>query len=247
MSIFKSNMPQNINPDDPLAQLHRMSTTAGLGSQDYVAINATAIAAILLGLLSALCLFSSIFLVIPPVAILCAIIAWFRIRRSNGTQGGRGLALAGLFLAASLGGIKLSHELLQHMRVIPEQQQIAQLMTRMGDLAKAKQWDELWGLYSERFKTERAKVTRQQFIQRWTDLQGPMRGQLRSIKWNGVNMVFQTDTRTGFPLAAGMVILDLENTTPWRQTVIFRKVAERWLIDDMPQLFPPPRNPAESP
>src|ERR1044071_7201619 len=52
--IQMPELEQANQQDDPIAALHRMSTTAGVGSQDYVAINNLAIAAALLGLGTAL-------------------------------------------------------------------------------------------------------------------------------------------------------------------------------------------------
>ncbi len=219
-----------------------MSTTAGLTTQEYVAVNAAAIAAILLGLASAFALLSPTFLVIPLLAIVCAVIAWRQITHSNGTQGGKILAATGLVLALAAGGFKVSQEITQRMRAIPQERQIAAIARQMGQWVAAEDWDPLWNLFSDRFKTQRIKITREQFIQRWKDLQAPFRGRVRSIKWNGVSMVFQTDARSGFPAAICMVIVDLENATPWRQPVIFRKIGDRWLIDDMPEVFPPPPN-----
>ena len=39
---------QNTPQDDPLASLHRMSTTAGVASSEYVAINLAAVTALVL-------------------------------------------------------------------------------------------------------------------------------------------------------------------------------------------------------
>ena len=92
----------NINRGDadPFAHLHKMSTTAGLGSGDYVAINGTAIAAILLGVCSALVLFNSlIFLLIPLLGVIAAIVAFKQISASNGTQTGREVAAIGMLLS----------------------------------------------------------------------------------------------------------------------------------------------------
>ena len=47
------NSPQG---PDPLAKLHKMSTTAGVASQQYVAVNTSAVIAALLGVASALAL-----------------------------------------------------------------------------------------------------------------------------------------------------------------------------------------------
>ena len=52
---------------DPLSKLHKMSTTAGLASQQYVAVNIAAVMAALLGVASGLSVFSPLLLVIPIV------------------------------------------------------------------------------------------------------------------------------------------------------------------------------------
>src|SRR3954451_9896103 len=77
--------------DDPLAHLHKMSTTAGLGSGDYVAVNGTAVFALLVGVASALALMSEVLLILPLVAFVAGFMAWGQIRHSNGTQTGKGL------------------------------------------------------------------------------------------------------------------------------------------------------------
>ena len=54
-----------------------MSTTAGVGAGDYVAINGTAIAAVLLGVLSVIVLFDyRLFLLVPLAGVVCAVLAW---------------------------------------------------------------------------------------------------------------------------------------------------------------------------
>src|SRR5687767_9287806 len=79
--------------DEPLAGLFHMSTTAGRGTQEYVAINHTAVAAFLLGLGSLSALAHPILLLVPVAAFVCAIVAVRQINRSNGTQTGKGWAL----------------------------------------------------------------------------------------------------------------------------------------------------------
>src|SRR4051812_11954856 len=99
MTDLKSNPTQQAD-DDPLSHLHKMSTTAGLGSGEYVAVNGMAVVAIILGLASSLSLLDTAFLVsVPPLTIVLAILALWQISDSNGTQTGRGLAIGGLLLA----------------------------------------------------------------------------------------------------------------------------------------------------
>src|SRR3954467_10146513 len=90
---------------DPLAHLHKMSTTAGLGTTEYVAVNGMSIVALILGVASALSLFANELLVIPGIAVVLAIVAFFQIRDSNGTQTGKGLAAVGLVLALAFVGL----------------------------------------------------------------------------------------------------------------------------------------------
>src|ERR1051325_9373441 len=90
--------------DAHLAQLHRMSTTAGVTNLDYVAVNLTSIFALLLGLASALAFLHWAFLAVPLVGIIFAIISLRQINNSSGTQTGKGLAITGLILCLLLGG-----------------------------------------------------------------------------------------------------------------------------------------------
>ena len=55
--------PSDAQADAHLAKLHRMSTTAGVTNAGYVAVNHTAIAAGLLGLVSALAFFGWLLLI----------------------------------------------------------------------------------------------------------------------------------------------------------------------------------------
>src|SRR4051794_22135980 len=75
---------------DPLASLHKMSTTAGITSQEYVAINIPSIIALVLGLASIVAVVVPILLVVPLAAIVTAVASLRQIRDSNGTQSGRG-------------------------------------------------------------------------------------------------------------------------------------------------------------
>ena len=96
---------------DPLAHLHKMSTTAGLGTTEYVAINPLAVATVFLGLASALALLDNTLLAIPVLALIGAIFSLRQIARSGGTQTGKGLAVLGLLLAVGFSGIVLARSM----------------------------------------------------------------------------------------------------------------------------------------
>lgn len=91
----------NPPPSDPIASLYRMSATAGVGTQDYVAINNLAVVTCVLGLASSVAwLFNTVLLlVIPLAAIGFGIVSLRAIRGSNGTQGGVIPAFGGILLA----------------------------------------------------------------------------------------------------------------------------------------------------
>src|SRR5438046_5220936 len=95
-------LEQPSSQDDPIAHLHRMSTTAGVGSQEYVAINNLAVIAALLGLGTALAFVHIFFVILGLAGIACGTIAMLQIRDSNGTQGGRGLAWTGIVLSLAV-------------------------------------------------------------------------------------------------------------------------------------------------
>src|SRR5947208_762197 len=95
-------LPQQHDPKDqapsdpdPLAHLHKMSTTAGLGTTEYVAINPLSVATIFLGLASALALLDNTLLAVPALTVIAAIVSLRQISHSGGTQGGKGLAILG--------------------------------------------------------------------------------------------------------------------------------------------------------
>src|SRR4051812_15392834 len=107
--------PQNNSAEsDALAHLHKMSTTAGLGTTEYVAINPLAVTSIFLGLASALALLDNTLLSLPIATLICSIFALRQISRSGGTQTGRGLAVLGLLLALIFSGVVLARSIVHH-------------------------------------------------------------------------------------------------------------------------------------
>jgi hypothetical protein len=117
--------------DDPLAHLHKMSTTAGLGTTDYVAVNGMSIVALILGVASSLSLFANELLVIPIVAVVLAIVAFFQIRDSNGTQTGKGLAAVGLVCALAFVGLVGGRLMFQIIGNRSDEQAIDQLIAQL--------------------------------------------------------------------------------------------------------------------
>src|SRR5215212_4087032 len=120
-------MPE-LEPDpqapDAIQKLHKMSTTAGVGSQDYVAINNAAIVSVILGLCTFLAFLGIPFLILGLAGIVSGIIALVQIRHSNGTQGGTPLALMGILLSLFIAGTVGASNILQLMRQRDDEQAI---------------------------------------------------------------------------------------------------------------------------
>jgi hypothetical protein len=242
--------PQTIGPagangePDPLAALPKMERTAGLTEGDYVAINATAVVALLLGLLSGAAVLGVFLLAIPIVTVFVALLAIRQIRRSGGTQKGQALAATGLILALIFvvwrGGLALAYA----HRVASESNQIIALVDQFGSRINHEQYDQAYQLCTSRF---RDRVRLPDFIRAWQDLQAlAWYGRIKQMHWNGYLEV-QFDPDTGQPTALGKVIIELESggRDDQRGPSTFRKVGDTWFFDDMPIEFRP-ANPALS-
>ena len=104
--------PQQPLSDDPLARLHKMSTTAGLGVGEYVAINPMSVAALVVGLASAMAMLDPILLAIPVVALVLGLIAFRQIKKGGGTQKGYVLVALGVVASIAFAGIVGTHEVI---------------------------------------------------------------------------------------------------------------------------------------
>src|SRR4051794_33910846 len=113
--------------DDPLSHLHKMSTTAGLGSGDYVAVNGTAVFALILGLFSFLAFFSEMLLIVPLACLVASVIAFRQIGRSNGTQTGRWIVVLALLAALASGGLVVARSATEGVRTRADRQAIDQV------------------------------------------------------------------------------------------------------------------------
>jgi len=224
--------------DDPLSHLHKMSTTAGLGSGDYVAVNGAAVATLLLGLASALVLLETFLLIIPLAALVVAVIAWRQIKNSNGTQTGKGLIAVGALCALGFGGFVVAREATAGMRTREDRAAIAMHITEIGEKVRAGEYDTLYGMFSDRF---RQAVPRDVFDERFNSVRNSeIYGALQSTTWNGLAEFF-TDPGTGARYAAVKIDFNVEKADrPFPVTLSLRKTEQGWVIETMPELFPPP-------
>jgi len=235
---------------DPLARLYHMSTTAGVGTQEYVAINSTAIAALILGISSVLALLHPVLLVIPIAGAICAVLAFIQIRDSNGTQTGRALAGIGLLLAFAFGAGKGGYDVYQKVRTRGDERQISQLIEQFGQSLAAGNYDQGYDLFTERFRN---RVDRISFEATFRQLE-QMRetGALDSVIWNKEPMAFERgdDNRQA---AAAMTFMHWRQQPTPGSRIMFQFLTEggRWRINDISAVFPaqkPKKNaPVEGP
>jgi hypothetical protein len=222
-----------------------MSRTAGLGSGDYVAINPVAVTSLVFGIAGALVVVDSLFVVVPVVGLMLGMIAWRQVRQSNRTQTG-GL-MAGLAILLSLGflGAKVGKEGLQSVRLGADKSQINhlidQLSQNLSDIDPAKpeatvaHLASAYDLFDESF---RSRVTAQHFNALWLQSRAsPVFGPLISLKSNGL-LKFETDARTDDLTCTSLVIAQFQRGDAPRWAMVFRQLDGKWLVDDMPELFP---------
>jgi hypothetical protein len=225
-----------VPPVDPLARLHHMSTTAGVTTQEYVAINAASVVTVVLGMLSlAVLQFEQpILVVIPVAAIVFGLVSLKQIRNSNGTQWGSPLAWAGIVLAVLLGGGTQAKGFVKGRAQASDEQQVAQLIAGLGELVAKNDDAKAYAMFTDRF---RERVPLEAFSAKW-ELVRKNVGPVRAIKWNGVSMRFETDgSGTMYGLAMAKVDFITDRPTDGRQQFNVRKAPEGWQIDAIPLLF----------
>jgi hypothetical protein len=132
---------------DPLASLHKMSTTAGIVSADYVAISNLAIGAAVLGLATALSIVWLELALLAVAGVVLGILALRSIRNSDGTLTGRGIALAGIILSvvlAAAGGIAAY---VREAALRPDKQAVNKCLTDLGNAIIKSDYDAAYQLF----------------------------------------------------------------------------------------------------
>ena len=223
--------------DDPLAKLHKMSTTAGVASQQYVAINTAAVLAASLGAASALSIFASLLLIIPAAGVIVSIVAWRQIANSNGTETGKPLALIGLALSLLLGGGVLARDLKEAAHDRANARQMDASVQQLATALKAGNYEAAYRLFTPTFCS---RVSREQFEKRWVEVQGPnYYGPLQSLTWNGV--LPQYEVIEGGAARLGVIYVAIRfGNSEGRFTFAFRQDTggSDWQIYSIPEVFP---------
>ena len=224
---------------DPFLSLHKMSTTAGLGSADYVAINGSAIAAVVLGIASAFVLMgSNLLLILPLAGIICATLAFVQVGNSNGTQTGRGLAGLGLLLSIGLGSFYVVRELYEVRRNQADTDAVVSLIHTMGQQVSQLRYDQAYAAADEHM---REHVTPEQFAAAWQRFNtSKTLGGITRFDWNHL-LEFGDDPVTGDRVASGTILIAFQKVTGQdRESAAFRKLNGSWQLEDLPSLFAAP-------
>jgi len=232
MAELETQTPQ---PPDAIAALHKMSTTAGVATEEYVAINNLAVASAILGLATALAFIGWPFLVIGLAALLCGIWALRQIHNSGGTQGGKSLAWAGILLSMLIAGAISASSIRQYRADKNEREQIEALVSRFGNCIMTGNYSGAYALMDPEFQK---KATLEQFTQVWSGQQTPqVWGALQEMASNGkVEVNVNAD---GSSYAATTALLRFQTPRqPLRLTMTFHRSSEgSWQIQQMYELF----------
>ena len=206
-------------------------------------VNVTSVIAILFGLASLLAIASPVLLVFPIVGVGLSLIALRQIRHSNGTQTGGGLAILGLVFSGIITAVLFSYQGLQTLHRRADQQVIAGLCQKYGELLDQRRFAEAYDLFDSDFKN---RVGEQAFIAALTTIQnqGSFVPPIDAISWNGLADFHLDDT--GTETADSVMKIHFKGVTAGeeRQSIHFKRSGDGpWLIDNIPEQFPPSRQP----
>jgi hypothetical protein len=245
MTELKNPSPASVPPPadpageetDPLASLHKMSTTAGITSQEYVAINIPAIITPLVGLASLLAVLSPLLLIVPVAGVVLGLVSLGQIRASNGTQTGRVFALVGIILSLAIGTVVLAAALVERSRTAADRAEVVSQIQQLGRHVAAREYDQAYAMFSPRFHN---RVNRSTFDAGWDQSQQyPGLGKIVSMEWNQTSMYFQDEPDSGTRVANAYAWVSFEKgKEKARHPLVFRKSGGTWKIDDAPQIFP---------
>jgi hypothetical protein len=216
-----------------------MSTTAGVASQDYVAINLFAVLAAIGGVLSALIFLSMLFFAVPVVTLAMGIVSLRQISHSNGTQTGRLGAWAGIALSLVLSAVLAVQLLGEHRVASGNRAMVVSLCEQFEKVLVAKDYEAAYAMFSPRFKSDR-QLDLDTFRQRFEAMAPPQFGELASAKCNG--LVRLEASEAGVVFAQTMLIFKWNNSSEeGRFAITFVQQPEGWQIIELPAVFPAPQ------
>ncbi len=224
--------PQSQSPD-PIDSLYRMSTTAGVGQQDYVAINNAAIVTAVLGAATALAFVALPLVFIAAACIVCGVVSLRQIGRSNGTQGGKGLVVAGMLLALVLAGIVGARHVAQRTTEKRHERAVTAILEQFAGHLVAAEYDMAYALFDPEFQR---RISAEQFAEVWKQ-RAKYFGALSQVRGTGL---FQSGTAGGRPVVTTGGIF--QSGVEHRYPIAFRQNdSGQWLILYIADVFDPPK------
>lgn len=232
--------------DPAMKALYRMSRTAGVGLQDYAAVNVLAVVGLLLGLAGVLLVLvagSAFALAVPLIAAVLSTVGLVQIRRSNGTETGQWIALGGLLLSLGIIGVSVTTYLRQRSTENAYKAELRQLVERFrGSTATTQASGDAYMLFDARFRETVKPETFTRTVQpRMTGFFGPGKSVTRADI--GDLVVFETDPATGVIRATTLLVLFGEGTFPdgsalrYEEPVEFRRGLDGWKFYNIPGWF----------
>jgi len=212
-----------------------MSRTAGLGTQDYVAINVAAVMAILLGFVSALAMVSSLLLIIPVAGVICGIVALYQLSDSNGTQSGRIIAWGGIVLSVLFAGLVGGTVVLENFRTRSDRQAVIAAVDEFGAKLVAADFKGAYETLGPRF---RERLPFDEFEGQMTSRYAhPAHGRVTGVRSTGRVMI-ESDAQTGVRFGTTQLVIDIEHGAPDRPQMTLLHEGGRWIIEGW-GWFPP--------
>ena len=223
-----------------IARLARMSTTAGVGLQEYKAINPWAVTSVITGVASWAASLSLLLLVLPLLAVVAGAVALIQIRRSHGTQSGTLIAILGLGLGAAIGGWITFSEVQARIDQRRYNAEIEATVEEFGRLLSNEDYAAAYALTDPIFQravTADAFAATFRSFGRSTDAQG----QPTVMPPTGADTNERTRSRvdpgTGEVLAEAMLILTYPNGSEVRQPVGLVLMPDGWRFYDFGDWF----------
>ena len=233
-------IPASDGPD-PLAGLYHMSNTAGLGTQDYVAINPVAIWSVFFGVASVLAVLSNVLLAIPLVGLGVARSSRsFKFAQAMEPRpagdwrlsdwpchSGSGCAKLGYLIYTSLAfrptSSVLANQCTSSVRILfkasmTRRMQCSKMLSRRGSAAP-----------NSNAGSKPSTISLQL-------------GRLQSVEWNHQPIAMEERPDTGITDAYGMAYFMYSNTSEPRRVVIgYQKINGVWHPGAIESIFPAAR------
>ena len=242
-------MTQQTTPQPPaqhrprpagIAGLTKMSTTAGVGLQEYRALSPPAVAALVCGLASWLAALHPLLLLVPLAAVVLGGLAAAQIGGSRGTRGGMPLAMLGLVLGAGFLGYVGVGEIAQRSRDAGYRDEINRLVADFGNDLVAGDYRAAYDLTSDGFRREFSYKIFHDSLSQLPLVEQVGRRQYGDYTGTRTNGLAEITPATGAGRVSGqaMLIVTTQNSEPIRQPVLVTRTPDGWRIVEFGVWFP---------